>query len=121
MIHQENHNLKLTLIGTGLNFIIGPIAGDLSFVVEDLTRERPELFGEAGAYAQGYSFFAAAMASGVMFGPAVAGALYKNVNWQVTTGVLAVLCALGSVQVYRFSGGPTKQRCEEDMPASHNA
>ena len=121
MIHQENHNPKLTLIGTGLNFIIGPLAGDLSFVVEDLTRERPELFGEAGAYAQGYSFFAAAMASGVMFGPAMAGALYKNVNWQVTMGILAVLCALGSVQVYRFSGGPAKQGSEGDMPASHNA
>ncbi|KAL8791011.1 MAG: hypothetical protein Q9195_006085 [Heterodermia aff. obscurata] len=127
LVHKEGPDqiaalvLLLVLIGTGLNFIIGPLAGDLSFAVEDVTRERPELFGKAGAYAQGYSFYAAAMASGVMFGPAAAGALYKNVNWQVTVGFLAVLCALGSVQVYRFSGGPAEQRREGDRPASHDA
>ena len=85
----------------------------MSFVVDDLTRGRPELFGSAGAYAQAYSFFAAAMAAGVMFGPAVAGVLYKKVNWQVTMGVLAVFCALGSVPVYLFSGSPSKQSCED--------
>ena len=92
------------LVGVGLNFIIGPLAGDMSFVVEDLTEEQPQLFGDTGAYAQGYSCFAAAMAAGVIFGPAVAGSLYKNVGWQLTMASLAVFCALGSVQVYRFSG-----------------
>ena len=121
VLHRIGNKPRLTLVGTGLNFIVGPLAGDLSFVVEDLTRERPELFGKAGAYAQGYSFFAAAMASGVMFGPAVAGVLYKTVNWQVTMGVLAVFCALGSVQVYRFSGGPHNHRRQGDTPALHNA
>ena len=81
----------------------------MSFVVEDLTRERPELFGGAGAYAQAYSFFASAMAAGVMFGPAVAGALYRNTSWQITMGVLAALCASGSIQVYRYSGGPVSR------------
>ena len=84
----------------------------MSFVVEDLTKQRPELFGKAGAYAQAYSFFAAAMAAGVMFGPAVAGVLYKNVSWQVTMAVLAVFCASGSIQVYRFSGGPAQTSLE---------
>lgn len=85
----------------------------MSFVVEALTKERPELFGKAGAYAQAYSFFAAAMAGGVMFGPAVAGVLYKNVSWPVTMAVLSVFCASGSVQVYRFSGGPTQTSLED--------
>ena len=86
----------------------------MSFVVEDLTREKPELFGKAGAYAQAYSFFAAAMAGGVMFGPAVAGVLYRNTSWQMTMGVLAALCASGSIQVFRYSGGPVAKPLEDD-------
>ena len=107
--------LILTLfIGVGVNFIIGPLASEMSFVVEDLTREQPELFGKAGAYAQAYSFFAAAMAAGVMFGPAVAGVLYKTTSWQVTMGVLAGFCSLGSIQVYRYSGGSAIKSSESD-------
>lgn len=107
--------LKPTLsLGIGVNFIIGPLASDMSFVVEDLTREQPELFGKAGAYAQAYSFFASAMAAGVMFGPAVAGVLYKNTSWQITMGALAGLCALGSIPVYRYSGGPPSKPPEDD-------
>lgn len=104
---------SLTLTGIGLNFIIGPLAGDMAFEVEHLTKERPELFSKAGAYAQAYSLFAAAMAAGVMFGPAVAGALYKSTNWQITMAVLAVFCALGSIQVYRCSGEPSKKTYED--------
>ena len=59
------------------------------------------------------------MAAGTMFGPAVAGSLYKNVSWQITMLVLAMLCALGSVQVYRYTGGPQKYNEDQESTSEH--
>ena len=78
----------------------------MSFVAEDLTKRYSRMFGQAGVYAQAYGILATAMAAGLMFAPTVTGPLYELTDWPVTMGVLAIVCSIGSIQVYRFTGGP---------------
>ena len=89
----------LALIGFALTCSMSPLASDLSFVVEELERESPGLFGEAGAYAQAYALFNCAMAAATIVGPVWAGYAYESLGWTTMSWTLAVFSASGAVPV----------------------
>ena len=95
----------LTLaLGLGLNLILAPLAADMFYEVEILADSHPDTFGAAGAYAQAYSLLCCAIGSGTALGPVLAGALLEGAGWQITQSVLAIVCAFGSLGVFRYTG-----------------
>jgi MFS family permease len=82
--------------------ILSPLAADMFDVVEQMGKDNEGLFGPAGAYAQAYGLFEAAIALGTMFGPTYAGLMYEKAGWQPVVWALAVFCASGSIPVVRF-------------------
>lgn len=94
--------------GLGLNFILTPLAADVFFEAEKLSARNPSLFGVMGAFAQVYSLFNGALGLASIVGPGLAGTLYDKSNWQTTVGLLAGLCGLGSLVVWKYTGSMKK-------------
>lgn len=93
--------------GIGLNLTIAPLVAEMFYAVAILSEENAGVFGKGGAYAQAYSLFDAALGMAVLCGPAGGGFFLEQTNWQVTVGILAVFCAVGSFPVWRYTGGRT--------------
>lgn len=72
--------------------------------VESLAMKHPDRFGSRGAYAQAYSLFDASLGLATVAGPIWSGLLLAKTNWQVTAGMLAVICAIGAVPVFSYTG-----------------
>lgn len=96
--------MLISFLGVGLNFILAPLAADMFDEVEVLVTVNPNSFGTKGAFAQAYSLFDAALGLATVVGPGLSGALYTGANWQIMAGTLALLCAVGGVPVWRFTG-----------------
>ncbi|KAL8795384.1 MAG: hypothetical protein Q9195_002125 [Heterodermia aff. obscurata] len=98
-------SILLVLIGVGLNLILTPLSADMFYEAAILEEENANVFGEAGSYAQVYSLFCAALGLAVAVGPAWSGLLYEKTSWGVTMLTLVLLCLLGSVPVFLYTGG----------------
>lgn len=85
--------------GATLILIISPLAAELSFVVEEMERKNPSIFGRSGAYGQAFALFNCAMALATICGPVWAGLIASEFGWDTATWTLAVLCASGAVPV----------------------
>ena len=72
--------------------------------VEILAEDNPETLGTVGAYAQAYSMLCCVIGLGTALGPILAGTLFEKANWRATQIVLAVVCFIGSLSAYFFTG-----------------
>lgn len=88
--------------------MLTPLAADVFFEAEKLSYNNPSIFGVMGAFAQVYSLFNGALGLAAIVGPGLAGTLYDKTNWPITVGVLAGLCGLGSLPVWRYTGSVKK-------------
>ena len=86
--------------------------------VESLAQQHPDTFGKKGAYAQAYSLFDAALGFATVVGPGWSGLLFEKTNWQITAGTLAVICAIGGVPVFCYTGRGVKRDGKETSKAS---
>jgi len=102
--HSPGLQVLTPASGVGLNLILAPLAADMFHEVEILAESHPETFGNAGAYAQAYSSLCSAVGLGTALGPILAGTLFEKTGWQTTQNALAVVCLLGSVGVYLYTG-----------------
>ena len=96
--------MLISFSGIGLNFILAPLAADMFDEVEVLVSVHPGSFDTKGGFAQAYSLFDAALGVACVIGPGWSGAFYTSTNWQIMAGTLALLCALGGVPVWYFTG-----------------
>lgn len=95
--------------GIGCNLILAALAADLFFEVETLVEENPHTFDKKMAFAQAYSLFDSAIGLATAVGPVWAGFIYQQTNWQISVFSLAFICALGSVGVFRYTGGTSSK------------
>lgn len=77
--------------------------------VESLASHHPDTFGSRGAFAQAYSLFDAALGLATVVGPAWSGLFLEETNWPITAGTLAVICGIGGVPVFCYTGKGTKE------------
>lgn len=89
--------------GFGDNFILGPLASDMSFTIEQIDEAYADDFGPAGACVESYALFGCAIGLGTMLGPLIGGLLYHNTTWAITGMVLATFSLCGSVPVVLHS------------------
>ena len=66
------------------------------------------------AFAQAYSLFDFAVGLATAVGPAWAGLIYHQTNWQISVFSLAFICALGSIQVFFYTGELPGKRATSD-------
>ena len=92
------------LPGIGLNLILAPLAATMFQQVGILAEDHSETFGTVGAYPQAYSMLCCAVGLGTALGPILAGTLFEKASWQATQIVSAVVCFLGSLIAYFFTG-----------------
>lgn len=81
--------------------------------VESLALEHPDKFGKKRAYAQAYSLFDAALGLATVVGPGWSGLFFEKTNWQITAATLAVICAVGGVPVFYYTGRGAKRDGKE--------
>ena len=75
------------------------------YEADNLEESHPNIFGEAGPYAQVYSLLCIAIGLATAVGPAWSGFVYEVTNWSFTMLLLVVMCVLGSIPVYLYTGG----------------
>lgn len=85
--------------------------------VETLASQHPDAFGSRGAFAQAYSLFDAALGLATVVGPGWSGVFFEETNWQIMSGTLAVICGIGGVPVFLYTGNRTKKERERGMVA----
>ncbi|KAI4120887.1 MAG: hypothetical protein LQ338_006694 [Usnochroma carphineum] len=61
------------------------IVTDMSFAVERLEQENPELCEDAGAFTEAYALVDCTFGAGAVIGPLISGLLYERTNWAITT------------------------------------
>lgn len=86
-------------LGIGATAILTPLAADMSHVVEAMSTENENLFGQNGAYAQAYGLFDLALAFGQMLGPTFAGFVYEKWGWRTAACSLAAFSASGVIPI----------------------
>ena len=89
--------------------ILAPLAADMFEEVESLASQHPSTFGSRGAFAQAYSLFDAALGLATVAGPTWSGVFFEETNWQITAAMLAVVCAVGGVPVFCYTGQRKKK------------
>ncbi len=71
-----------------------PAFAEATYVVDDLSRSDPGVFGPQGAYAQAFALMAIAYASGSLVGPFLGGMVAERVGWDGLTAASGVVCAV---------------------------
>ena len=84
--------------------ILAPLAADMFEEVESLASQHPSTFGSRGAFAQAYSLFDAALGLATVAGPTWSGVFFERTNWQITAVMLAVVCGVGGIPVFCYTG-----------------
>ena len=88
--------------------------------VEGLAMKHPDKFGSRGGYAQAYSLFDASLGLATVAGPTWSGLLLAKTNWQITAGMLAVICAIGAVPVFCYTGKGVVKRANGESNEHEN-
>ena len=98
-------NVMLMIPGIGLDLILTPLSADMFYEAAILEENHPNVFGEAGSYAQVYSLLCAALGFATAVGPAWTGFMYEETNWGIAMLTLVLICLLGSIPVFLYTGG----------------
>ena len=116
LIEHEGSNMVvllcclLLLLGIALNMILTPAWSDVSYLVDDMMREEPGIFGAKGAYAQAFGLMNVAYAAGSLVGPLLGGLLVETVGWNDLTLATGILCALCILPCLYATGGRRRQK-----------
>ncbi|BDD61269.1 hypothetical protein MAP00_006329 [Monascus purpureus] len=95
----------ISLIGLCIALINTPIFAEIVHIVYEKERQRPGIFGEAGAMAQAYALFNVAFAAGTIAGPLMAGYIKEHAGWGTMGWSLGVISAATSIPVFLVTGG----------------
>ena len=93
----------LTLIGVTVSLVMAPMMAEITRIVEAVEQERPGIFGDSGAYAQGYALFNVAWAGGTLVGPIWGGYVVGEAGWGTMGWSLGLLSAVTAVPTVSYS------------------
>lgn len=103
-VYRVFANIIFVPLGITLTLIIAPLAAEVSFVVEEMEKENPRIFGTAGAYGQAFALFNSSMALATIVGPIWCGFIATRFGWGVATWTLGAFSASTAVPVVRSQG-----------------
>jgi MFS family permease len=100
--------------------MISPLAADISYMVDTMSKEQPDLLGDRDAYAQAFALLSAALSAGVVGGPAIAGPMYGALGWKWTAICLGLASMSAAIPVVRqlrafFSPCTTRETLGTDV------
>lgn len=94
----------LALLGTGLSFILSPLAADIFDEATAIADESNSENDKTGMFAQSFSIFSGALGVASVVGPGLPGLFYGKIGWPGVVGVLTAMVAAGGLQVFRHTG-----------------
>ena len=95
----------LMLIGTCVALVVPAVMSEFTYIVDAKEKQQPGIYGVNGAYAQAYSIFNIAWASGALVGPVWAGYVEAVGGWGTMTWSLGAFSAVSAIPVVLFTGG----------------
>jgi MFS family permease len=95
----------LFLFGCAVSLALPSIMTEVTFAVEEIEKEDPNIFGDGGAVSQAYGLTNAAFAGGALCGPLYAGFLRESFGWPTMTLVMGMISATMMLLCIPFSGG----------------
>jgi MFS family permease len=95
----------LVLLGAAITLVMISLMAEFSKVCDAKVRQEPDLFAGKSAYAQSYSIFNVAWATGSLIGPLVSGGIKSSAGWKTMTWTMALWCAVGILPTVLWSGG----------------
>ena len=98
-----------------MNLILTPLSADMFYEADILEENNPDIFGEAGSYAQVYSLLCAALGFATAVGPAWTGFMYEETSWGITMLTLVLICLLAGIPVFFFTGGRQHRAVENSQ------
>lgn len=95
----------LAIIGSTFAFMMPAIMAEFTYLIDAKAKKNPDIFGEKGAFAQGYGLFNVAWAAGGLVGPLWAGTVKKEYGWGTMGWSFGLLAGATSVFMLLFFGG----------------
>lgn len=95
----------LALIGLGYATILPSLMTEVSYIINSIEEESPNVFGPGGAVAQGYGIFNSAFAAGSLVGPVWGGFIRDRYGWGTMSWSLGLLSGVTAVLVLLTLGG----------------
>jgi MFS family permease len=89
--------------GLVINLVISPLTSDMTYGIQKLEQDHPELFGENGGYGRAFGMLNCAFAFGGMIGPAFSGFVVARAGWTALCLGMSAMNAVNVVLVVRFS------------------
>lgn len=112
LVHENTLGQKvllcalLAVVGFCLTLVITPMMAEITYSVNAKAQRRPpDYFGKNGAYAQAYSLFNMAWATGCMVGPLLAGLVNQGYGWSTTTLILGCISIFTAIPTAIWTGG----------------
>ena len=112
LVHENSIGQKvllcalLALVGLSLTLVITPMMAEITYAVAAKAAHHPPgHFGKNGAYAQAYSLFNVAWASGCMIGPLLAGLVNQAHGWGTATLILGCVSLVTVIPTAVWTGG----------------
>ncbi len=94
----------LALMGVALALSSTPLMAEISYVIDDMEKEQPGIWGKKGVYGAGFGLFTTAFALGGVVGSFMGGYLYQGPGWETFGWAFAIWCAGGATICALFVG-----------------
>ena len=98
-------SVLLALARLAMLMISTPAMAEVTYVVDEKERLQPGIFGQKGAYAQGFALMNMAFASASLVGPLLGGLVAERAGWNVLTFATGSLMAVSAFPIYLATGG----------------
>ena len=98
------HYLKLTMrVGIGLNTSLTPLVTEIPRIVKALQEDKPEVYGDISAVAEGYMLLDAVFGAGTVLGPMLSEPAFERLGWTGCTAMLGFLTVSAVIPVVSHS------------------
>ncbi|CAG7942627.1 unnamed protein product [Penicillium salamii] len=89
----------LFLVGIGLNASLTPLVTEIPRIVNSLQEEKPDIYGDRSAVAEGYMLLDAVFGAGTVLGPLLSEPAFEKLGWIGCTAMLGLFSASAMVPV----------------------
>ncbi|CAG7921267.1 unnamed protein product [Penicillium olsonii] len=89
----------LFLVGIGLNTSLTPLVTEIPRIVKALQEDKPEVYGDISAVAEGYMLLDAVFGAGTVLGPMLSEPAFERLGWTGCTVMLGLLTVSAVIPV----------------------
>jgi len=77
-----------------MQIVFPPLIAEISYVIEGMEKDSPEVFGSKGAYAQAFGLSSMAFAGGLVYGPVAVSVVSNRAGWDSVVWALGIVSGI---------------------------